>query len=162
MNPKKKVVESRIAGSDRSGAHSALGRAVSLHLEGKLKEALRELEQAEARGESSPELLSAKGHIQFELEQFEEASLSYGRLLEAEPRNIAATFNLAVCLEKTGKWAPAAEAFQKAWNADKTRHEALVGLGVCDLRLERGPAALECFEKVLAADPARPDTSLTL
>ena len=73
MNSKKKPAEQRAAFNERAGTES-LGRAVSLHLEGKLKEALRELDEAIERGESSAEIHSARGHIQFELEQFEDAA----------------------------------------------------------------------------------------
>jgi hypothetical protein len=51
------------------GVSPALARAVSLHLEGKRKDALRELNTAMEAGEESPEIYAAKGHIQFELEQ---------------------------------------------------------------------------------------------
>jgi len=43
----------------------ALAKSVSLHLEGKRKEALRELNTAIENGEETPEVFAAKGHIQF-------------------------------------------------------------------------------------------------
>jgi len=51
MNPKKKQPETKPVFNERAGATSALGRAVALHLEGKLKEALKELDGAIERGE---------------------------------------------------------------------------------------------------------------
>ena len=110
MNPKRRAAEGKAAFNNQPAAgapvsaQSALGKAVAFHLEGKLKEALRELDLAIEHGESTAEIHSARGHIQFELEQFEEASHSYTKLLEIDPRHTAATFNLAVCLEKLGKW----------------------------------------------------------
>ena len=52
---------------------TALARSVAFHMEGKRKEALAELNGAIEAGDQSPEILAAKGHIQFELEQFEDA-----------------------------------------------------------------------------------------
>ena len=61
----------------------ALARSVSLHLEGKRKEALRELNTAIEGGEETAEVFAAKGHIQFELEQYDDAIKTYEKLLNA-------------------------------------------------------------------------------
>ncbi len=76
---------------------TALARSVALHLEGKRKEALTELNGAIEAGEQSPEILAAKGHIQFELEQFDDAVKTYEKLLEVVPRHATANFNLGIC-----------------------------------------------------------------
>lgn len=55
----------------QSEGQSALARAVALHLEGKRKEALKEIHDALDAGQHDPELYSARGHLHFELEQFE-------------------------------------------------------------------------------------------
>lgn len=138
-NSRKRTGEANPANADKSSqAQIALGRAVALHLEGKLKEALKELDKAlESNGEIPAEVFSARGHIQFELEQYEEAAQSYTKLLSLEPKHPAATFNLGVCLEKLGRWAQAAEQFQKAWEANPKRMDALLGFGVCLLHLDR-------------------------
>ena len=62
-------------------ASPALARSVALHLEGKRKEALREINTAIENGEESAEILAAKGHIQFELEQFDDAVKTYEKLI---------------------------------------------------------------------------------
>jgi tetratricopeptide (TPR) repeat protein len=124
-------------------------------LEGKLREALKELDGAIERGESSAEIYSARGHIQFELESYEDAAGSYMKLLDLAPRHVNATFNLAVCLEKLGRWGQAAEGFQRAWDLDHKRVEALVGWGICLLHLDKAESALEAFEKCLSRDPAQ-------
>ena len=95
----------------------ALARAVSLHLEGKHKDALKELNTALENGEESAEIYSAKGHLQYELDQFEEAVKSYEKLLAMAPRHTTANFNLGICYEKLGRWNEATEAFQKALDA---------------------------------------------
>jgi Flp pilus assembly protein TadD len=91
-----------------------MARAVSLHLSGRAEDALKELQRAQSRGEKSVDLLIAMGHIQFELEQFEEAAASYRELLKLAPEHTAATFNLAVCLERLGNWQKAAEVFKSS------------------------------------------------
>ena len=110
-----------------------LARAVSLHLDGKPEEALKELQRAIAKGERTAEVCSAMGHIQFELGQFEGGANSYRELLQLEPQHPTGWFNLAVCLERLGRWQEAAEKFQKACEIDPARSEARVGLGFCQL-----------------------------
>src|ERR1700752_1308564 len=85
-------------------ASPVLARSVSLHLEGKRKEALRELNTAIESGEETPEILAAKGHIQFELEQFEDALKTYEKLLAFAPRHPTAGFNLGICCGQLGRW----------------------------------------------------------
>ncbi len=115
----------------------ALARSVSLHLDGKRKDALRELNTAIEKGEETPEVFTAKGHIQFELEQYEEAIRTYEKLLALAPRHSTANFNLGICYEKLGRWQDAAHAFQKTLDADPRREEAQLGLGICLLHLEK-------------------------
>src|SRR5438477_4586151 len=74
-----------------------LARAVALHLEGKRKEALRELNGAIEHGTDTPEIYAAKGHIQFELEQYDDAVKSYEKLLDMGSKHPTAHFNLGVC-----------------------------------------------------------------
>src|SRR5579863_7288482 len=127
-------------GTDQSGAGArangkavspALARSVSLHLEGKRKEALKELNSAIESGEETAEVFAAKGHIQFELEQYEDAIKTYEKLLGAAPRHPTAHFNLAICYEKLGRWQEATDGFQKALETDAEREEAQLGLGIC-------------------------------
>src|SRR6266852_2671335 len=89
---------------------SAFGKAVSLHLDGKLPEALVELNAAIEKGEESPEMLSAKAHIHFELEHYDDAVRTYEKLLLVSPKHSAANFNVAICYEKLSRWAEATEA----------------------------------------------------
>lgn len=127
----------------------ALARAVSMHLEGKRKEALRELNTAIENGEETAEVFSAKGHVQFELEQYEDAIKTYERLLAAAPRHPTANFNLGICYEKLGRWQEATDAFQKALEIDPKREEAQLGLGICLLHQEKPEPAIGYFDKVL-------------
>ena len=68
--------EPKAAGQPNDGGKAvcpALARAVSLHLEGKHKDALKELNTALENGEESAEIYAAKGHLQYELEQYDDA-----------------------------------------------------------------------------------------
>src|SRR6185312_6265629 len=127
------------AGSGSANAQpvsSSLARAVSLHLEGKRKEALRELNTAIENGEQGADIYAAKGHIQFELEQYDDAVKTYEKLLGAAPQHPTANFNLGICYEKLGRW-----------------QEANLGWGICLLRQEKPEPAITCFDKVLASNP---------
>src|SRR4051812_49162726 len=147
MSARKTTTESSAA---RPAAHEktvspALARSVSLHLEGKHKEALKELNTAIESGEESPEIFAAKGHIQFELEQYAEGISSYEKLLSQAPRHTTAHFNIGLSYEKLGRWNEATEAFQKAIEIDPHRVEAQLGLGICLLHQEKPEPAIACF-----------------
>src|ERR1700704_2587851 len=157
MNPKSKKPEEGKSGANgqangQGNSASALAKAVSLHLEGKRKEALQELKGAIASGGDSAEVYSAIGHIQFELEQYDDAAKSYTRLLTLEPKHNAGNFNLAVCLEKLGRYDEASERFSKALELNPNRPEARLGLAICLLHQEKSEAALESFDKCLSDD----------
>jgi tetratricopeptide (TPR) repeat protein len=160
MNPKKRVEKEPakpatfMPESNLSNAHAkALAKAVSLHLEGKAKEALKELDNVVNGGADSPEVHSARGHLQYELEFYDEAVQSYSRLLALDSRHQNGNFNLAVCLEKLGRWEHAAQQFEKALDADPQRLEAWLGLGICRLHSEKAEQALDAFERCLTRDP---------
>ena len=67
---------------------------------GPLKEALIELDNAITNGADMAEIHSARGHLQFELEMYDEAVQSYQRLAVLDNTHPNGAFNLAVCLEK--------------------------------------------------------------
>ena len=80
-----------------------LARAVTLHLAGKREEALKQLQRAVDADEASPEIYRAMGHIQFELNAFREAAQGYRSLTQLKPQYAKGWFNLAVCLERSGR-----------------------------------------------------------
>src|SRR5260370_19097960 len=139
--------------SDSSKASRSVARAVSLHLEGKLEDALKELHRATSKGEKSAEVYSAMGHIQCELGQFDGGVESYREFLRLEPKNATGWFNMAVCLENLGRWQEAAEKFKTAADLDASRMEAQLGMGICHLHLNDAKAGLAAFEKCLNKQP---------
>ena len=126
---------------------ASLSRAVSLHMEGKLKEALDEINRVLEAGDETPELFSAKAQIQFELELFDDASMSYAKVLSVNPKHPAANFNMAICHDRLGRWQEAAEFFEKAAQLDPGRTDARLGLGISLLHLDKAPAAAENFDR---------------
>ncbi len=142
----------RIVESDVSPS-AILARAVALHLDGKQREALAELSRAVDSGTANADIYSARGHIQFELERYDDAAASYAKLAELAPDHASAAFNLAVCLEKLERWSQAAEQFERSLAKNPGRLEALAGLGICLLRMEKPEQALASFDKGLAQDP---------
>ncbi len=121
--------------------------------EGKRKDALRELNTAIENGEETAEIFAAKGHLQFELEQFDDAVKTYEKLIGMVPQHPTASFNLGICYEKAGRWQEATDSFNKALATDPQRLEAQLGLGICLLHQEKPEPAIGCFDKVLARTP---------
>ncbi|HEV2447164.1 MAG TPA: tetratricopeptide repeat protein, partial [Candidatus Sulfopaludibacter sp.] len=142
--------------SDAKARPTSLAQAVSLHLDGKLEQALEEINRALENQPASLELFSAKAQIQFELEQYEEAAKSYARVLSMNPRHAHANLNIAVCLERLGRWQESVEFFEKAVEAEPDRLEALLGLAVALLHVDKIDAAGERFGQVLSAEADHP------
>src|SRR5580700_8626449 len=143
---------SRTPSADTAKAAS-LAKAVSLHMEGNLEDALAEINRVLETGEGTLEIYSAKAQIQFELEMYEEAAQSYAKLLSMHPKHANANLNLAVCLERLGRWQEAADFFEKAAEAQPDRLDARLGLGIAQLHLEKSDAAGDSFEHVLEQQP---------
>src|SRR6185369_9281258 len=83
----------------RAAAASGLATAVTLATEGKLDEAVRELEAALERGENPLEVQSALGHLRFEQQKWSEAQGHYAKVAAREPKHQTAHYNLGLCLE---------------------------------------------------------------
>src|SRR6266550_2216963 len=131
---------------------TAFAKAVNLHLDGRFAEALQEINRALSAGSPTPQLYSAKAHIEFELQQYDEAGRDYQKVLNLDPLFAGAQLHLALTLEKSGKWEEAADAFQKALELEPQRLEAMLGLAVSTLHLERPEESLKNLDKVLEMD----------
>jgi tetratricopeptide (TPR) repeat protein len=62
-----------------------LVKAIVLHMERKIEEAIKELQGAVKSGEDSIEVLAALGHLQFEAGRFDAAAAAYRNVVEREP-----------------------------------------------------------------------------
>ena len=134
---------------EKGGTSGHLARAVALHLAGKREEAVKQLQSASASGKAPAEVYRAMGHIQFELEDFQQAEKSYRALVRLKPQYAMGWFNLAVCLERLGNWDQALEAFHKACSLEPSHLDAHLGLAIAHLRLEDPKSALFSFERCL-------------
>ncbi|HEV3082459.1 MAG TPA: tetratricopeptide repeat protein, partial [Gemmataceae bacterium] len=133
---------------------AALVKALSLNMEGKTEQALREIRTAIENGEALPELDWTKAHLEFQLGQYEAALEDYEKVLAAYPNHRAGIYNSALCLEKLKRFEPAGEAFRKASQMSPNLAEATLGLGMCQLHLNRPEEALASFEECLKTKPA--------
>ena len=132
---------------------AALGRALSLNMEGKTEQALREIQAAIDEGDVLPELDWTKAHLEFQLGKYDDALRGYEKVLGTYPNHQAAAYNSALCLEKLERFAEAEDRFRKALEINATLVEAGLGIAVCQLHEKRVEEALSSFESVLAEKP---------
>src|SRR6266404_1451642 len=138
----------------RQASSSALAKAVTLASEGKLDDAVKELEAAAQRGESPAEVYTGLGHLRFEQQNWSEAARCYAKVAELEPQHRTAHYNRGLCLERQVKFEEAARAFETAVSIDPKRWQAQLGRGLCLLQLAKADQALESFQASLKENPA--------
>src|SRR5258706_5931936 len=114
---------------------SALAKAIKLAGEGKLDDAVRELEAAAKRGENPIEVSIALGHLRFEQQNWVEAARCYASAAELEPKHRTAFYNLGLALERQSEFDDASQAFTEALAIDAKRWQAHLGRRVCRLHL---------------------------
>src|SRR5579872_1841630 len=131
-----------------------LVKAIMLHMEGKIEDAIRELQRGVKAGEKSLDVFAGLGHLQFEAGRFDAAADAYRQVLDREPLHKTCHYNLAVCLEKTGRHKDALASFEKAFEINSARIEIGLGVGVSLLHLRRFAEAVAAFETCLKTHPA--------
>jgi tetratricopeptide (TPR) repeat protein len=131
----------------------SLVKAIVLHMEGKIDEAIKELQRGVKSGENTSDVYAALGHLQFEAGRFDAAAESYTQVLEREPLHRTCHYNLAVCLEKTGRHKEALGSFERAFKINPQRVEFGIGVGVSLLHLRRFAEAEAAFEACLKTHP---------
>jgi tetratricopeptide (TPR) repeat protein len=122
---------------------SQVENALALRSAGLLQEALDVLVTP---SEYIADFYTLRGEIQAALGRFQEAAGSYFTVATAEPDNVFAQYNLAICLHRLGCWVEASQAFQKVLDVDPHRDDARLGLGACLLHLDRAESALSNFD----------------
>ena len=131
----------------------SLVKAILLHMEGKIEEAIKELQRGVNAGEKTLDVYAGLGHLQFEAGRFDAAAEAYRTVLEREPLHKTCHYNLAVCLEKTGRYKEALASFEKAFEINPQRIEIGLGVGVSLLHLRRFAEAGAAFETCLKTHP---------
>ena len=119
----------------RPASTTALARAVSLATEGRLEDAIKELEQAAQKGENPVEIHTGLGHLRFEQQKWPDAASAYAKVAQLEPQHRTAHYNLALCLERQGKFEDAVKEFDAALSIDPKRWQAQLAKGLCLLQL---------------------------
>jgi tetratricopeptide (TPR) repeat protein len=130
-----------------------LSKAASLHLDGKLDDASRELARALDGGERHPALYFALGQLQYELQEYGPAAQSYAQAALLQPLHPTAHFNAGVCLGRIERWDDAAGSFRKAISNDPARSEAHLALGACLVQVGLHNEALDAYDRFLAHHP---------
>src|SRR4029077_15533925 len=116
----------------RPAFSSSLAPAIELASAGKLDDAGQKLESAlhdaaNARGENAAEIHNGLGHLRFEQQDWNAAEGHYAKAVAQEPKNSAAHYNLALCLERQQKFEAAAQEFEAALAIDPKRWQAQIG-----------------------------------
>ena len=119
---------------------------------GRLEEALRALANP---NEYNPYLYTVRGEIEFALGLFHDAALSYFAVVQSEPDNGDAHYNLALCLQRSDRWDASCQAFERALSLDAGRDAARLGLGASLLYLNRLEEALANFHECSPAHSRR-------
>ena len=135
------MTDSNVA-SARPSISRQVEAALELRSSGRLTEAL---EMLAGPGEYSAYGCAVRAEIEFALGRFQDAALSFFSATICDPDDSNAYYNLALCLERCGRWEVAAEAFQRVLQLDGEREDASLGLGACLLHLNRAEESLAIF-----------------
>ena len=130
----------------RAASSEAFVNAVNQHLQGNTEQALAELSRGASNPKHAAECYAAMGHIQFELERYEEAAASYGKAAAADNQNKSAAFNQGLFWDNLKRFKEEAMACEKAAQADPNRPEPRFALGVFLLHLMKPQQAQDTFE----------------
>lgn len=143
----------------RAASSPSIVKAVSLHMEGRGSEAITELTKAVEGGDRHPDVYMMLGQFHFESENWNLAADTYRRLVELDRKHATGAFNLGVCQHRLHAWVEAEASFRQSLTNHPGRVDAYLGLGIACLQQQKGQAALEAFDRVLAKDtrsvPAR-------
>ncbi len=132
---------------------SALVKAILLHLEGKIDQALAELNSGLLTGESPLEIKAALGNLLYEAGRFDDAARNYRDVLAQQPQHPGIHYRLAVCLHRLERLPEALAEFQQAAALSQTDWEARLAIGVILLEIGNPAEALPRFEECVAARP---------
>jgi tetratricopeptide (TPR) repeat protein len=128
----------------KPGVQPQIDAALALRSSGRLEEALRALASPT---EFNAYLYTVRGEIEFALGLFHDAALSYFAVVQSEPDNADAHYNLALCLQRSDRWDASCQAFERALWLDAGRDIARLGLGASLLYLNRLDEALATFHQ---------------
>jgi tetratricopeptide (TPR) repeat protein len=128
----------------KPGVQPQIDAALALRSSGCLEEALHALASP---SEYNPYLHTVRGEIEFALGRFQDAALSYFAVVQSEPDNADAHYNLALCLQRSDRLDASCQAFERVLELDPGRDAARLGLGATLLYLNRLDEALTSFHE---------------
>jgi tetratricopeptide (TPR) repeat protein len=133
-----------IALSLKPGVQPQIDAALAMRSAGRLDEALRALANPAVY---DPYLYTIRGEIEFALNRFQDAALSYFAVVHSQPDNADAQYNLGLCLQRSDRWDASCQAFERSLALDPSREVARLGLAASLLYLNRVDEALANFHK---------------
>ena len=133
--------------SVKPGVQPQIDAALALRSSGRLEEALRALANPT---EYNPYLYTVRGEIEFRLGHFHDAALSYFAVVQSEPDNADAHYNLALCLQRSDRWDASCQAFERALSLEQGSldHERAV---LADYGNMSSPTVLFVLDRIVRA-----------
>jgi tetratricopeptide (TPR) repeat protein len=126
----------------RPGVQSQIESALALRSSGHLEEALHELS---APSDYNSYFYTVRAEIEYALGLYHDAALSYFSVVQGEPDNADAHYNLGLCLQRSDRWDASCQAFERALSLNPASDRARLGLGASLLYLNRLDDALANF-----------------
>lgn len=127
------------------GVPRQIDAALALRSDGRLEDALQAL--ANPAGYDTY-LYTVRGEIEFALGRFHDAALSYFAVVQSDPGDADAYYNLGLALQRSDRWDASCQAFERAFAVDPGHEKARLGLGASLLYLNRIEEALAVFEPI--------------
>lgn len=145
-------IEAKTAGYD--GDACLLGRAEALRYAKEPEAAMETLEQVSVNGRRSAEYMYQRGATLAKLraDPAEVVSL-YEYAVEADPQHEGALFGLAMENDRRSNDMTALDYYQRAASHTPARVGALMNLGILYEDIEQYEKAIECYHRVLDANP---------
>ena len=99
------------------------------------------------------ETLLQQGHDQLEREQYQEAIVSFDKVIEVKADNLQAWYNRGVALFQLGRYQEALDSYDKALEIQPDYHYAWYCRGNALYNLERCEEAIASYNKALEIRP---------
>ncbi|MFP4056885.1 MAG: DNA-directed RNA polymerase subunit alpha C-terminal domain-containing protein [Candidatus Brocadiia bacterium] len=141
---------------------AALGHAEAVAGGGKPDAALTELRSIAKSRKDDPDVHYLMGYCYDQVGRYEDAIEEYEKALEAEPDHNPAAFRLAYDHALRGEQDTALEHYQALASRPATYINALINLGVLHEDRREFHKAIECYRRVLRADPNHPRARMYL
>jgi tetratricopeptide (TPR) repeat protein len=108
-----------------------------------------------AAGIGHPAIHATLGHMQFDDGDYPAAEQSFRRVMELCSSHRRAPFNLAMTLVRMGRLEDASAWFERAYETDPARLDALLFAGACLVHAKLPARALDVYQQALLRKPDR-------